>query len=177
MFFNDWQGLLRVAVVGSLAYIALVAFLRVSGKRTLSKMNAFDLIVTVSLGSTLATVLLSRDVALAEGLLAFAILICAQFGVAWLSVRSPRFQRLIKAQPALIFFRGSSLIDARNKERVTEEEVDAAIRAQGLASRDAVEAIILETDGTFSIIRKSSGDRLDVLEHVRGVAAGTGGRA
>jgi uncharacterized membrane protein YcaP (DUF421 family) len=41
--------------------------LRVSGKRTLAKMNAFDLVVTVALGSTLATILLSADVSLAEG--------------------------------------------------------------------------------------------------------------
>ena len=50
----------------------LVIFLRLSGKRTLSKMNAFDLVVTVALGSTLATVLLTKDVALADGALAFA---------------------------------------------------------------------------------------------------------
>ena len=62
MFFDDWGGLARVAVVGFLAYGGLVLLLRVSGKRTLSKMNAFDLVVTVALGSTLATILLSSSV-------------------------------------------------------------------------------------------------------------------
>ena len=57
-FFNGWGNLLRVIVVGLLAYATLIFFLRISGNRTLSKMNAFDLIVTVALGSTLATVLL-----------------------------------------------------------------------------------------------------------------------
>ncbi|MEO6887893.1 MAG: DUF421 domain-containing protein, partial [Ktedonobacteraceae bacterium] len=59
MFFTTWATLLRTVVVGVLAYIALVVFVRISGKRTLSKMNAFDLIVTISLGSTLASALLS----------------------------------------------------------------------------------------------------------------------
>lgn len=63
IFFNGWFALVRTAVVGVLAYVALIVFLRLSGKRTLSKMNAFDLIVTVSLGSTLATIALSADVA------------------------------------------------------------------------------------------------------------------
>ena len=81
MFFDDWGGLVRVAVVGLLAYIGLVLLLRISGKRTLSKMNAFDLVVTVALGSTLATILLSSAVALAEGLLAFVVLISLQFAV------------------------------------------------------------------------------------------------
>jgi uncharacterized membrane protein YcaP (DUF421 family) len=70
MFFDSWTGMLRVVVVGTLAYAALVLLLRATGKRTLSKMNAFDLVVTVALGSTLATVLLSKDIALAEGVVA-----------------------------------------------------------------------------------------------------------
>ncbi|KUJ86587.1 MAG: hypothetical protein XD36_2964 [Halomonas sp. 54_146] len=87
-FFNGWGSLLRVIVVGVLAYAALVFFLRISGNRTLSKMNAFDLIVTVALGSTLATVLLSKDVALAEGAVAMALLISLQFIITWFSVRT-----------------------------------------------------------------------------------------
>jgi uncharacterized membrane protein YcaP (DUF421 family) len=88
MFFDNWMGLGRVLVVGTLAYLALVLTLRVSGKRTLSKLNAFDLVVTVALGSTLATVLLTEDVALAEGILAFGLLALLKFVPAWLSVRS-----------------------------------------------------------------------------------------
>ena len=85
-FFDTWLALGRTAVVGVLAYLALVFLLRISGKRTLSKMNAFDLVVTVALGSTLATVLLSKNVALANGVLAFALLIGLQFAITWLSV-------------------------------------------------------------------------------------------
>ena len=66
-------------------------------------MNAFDLVVTVALDSTLATVLLSSNVALAEGLLAFALLISLQFGVTWLSVRSSTFRRLVKNEPKTPF--------------------------------------------------------------------------
>lgn len=71
MFFDTWSGLGRVVVISACAYAALIVVLRISGKRTLGKMNAFDLAVTVAIGSTLATVLLSKDVALAEGILAF----------------------------------------------------------------------------------------------------------
>lgn len=78
MFFDSWTGLGRVLLVGTFAYVALVAILRISGKRTLTKLNAFDLVVTVALGSTLATVLLSRSVALAEGVLAM-VLVFLQF--------------------------------------------------------------------------------------------------
>lgn len=60
MFFDCWLPLLRTAAVGILAYAALVLSPRVSGKRTLSRMNAFDLIVTVALGLTLASISRTR---------------------------------------------------------------------------------------------------------------------
>jgi uncharacterized membrane protein YcaP (DUF421 family) len=150
--FQDWAGLLRTLLVGVLAYGGLILLLRLSGKRTLSKMNAFDLVVTVALGSTLATVLLSEDVALAEGLVAFAVLILLQYVVAALSVRSATISRLVKAEPALLLYRGRFLDDALARERVTRSEVLAALRAEGHAAADAVEAVVLETDGSFSVV-------------------------
>jgi uncharacterized membrane protein YcaP (DUF421 family) len=109
MLFDSWTGLGRVVLVGTLAYLALVLLLRISGKRTLTKLNAFDLVVTVALGSTLATVLLSKTVALAEGALALGLLVFLQYAIAWLSVRSPGFQSVIKAEPTLLLCRGRFL--------------------------------------------------------------------
>jgi len=104
MFFNNASDLWRVLIVGILAYSGLVVFQRISGKRTLSKMNAFDLIVSIALGSTLATVLLSRYVSLSEGLLAFAVLMLLQFSITWLSLRIKIIKRLVKAEPPAFTF-------------------------------------------------------------------------
>ncbi len=153
--FESWGGVLRVALVGTLAYAALVLVLRISGKRTLSKMNAFDLVITVALGSTLATVILSKDVALVEGIVAFALLSGLQFVVTWSSVRSSRIDRLVKAEPTLLFYRGSYLPGQMRSERVVEAEITAAVRQQGIASLEAVEAVVLETDGSFTVIPAS----------------------
>ena len=97
MFFDGWQPLLRTLVFGALAYVVLITLLRVSGKRTLSKMNAFDFVVTVALGSTLATILLSKDVTLAQGSVALALLIGLQFLVTWSSVRVRWIRALVTA--------------------------------------------------------------------------------
>ncbi len=168
VFFDGWAGVLRVLVVGALAYVALVAILRVTGKRTLSKMNAFDFIVTVALGSTLATILLSESVALVEGVAALLLLCFLQYVVAFLSVRSEGFQNLVKAQPALLFHRGRFLHDAMRRERVTREEVLAALRQQGHAGTGGIEAVVLETDGSLTVL--TSGDRgAEALQPVRGI--------
>lgn len=153
MFFDDWDGVLRTVVVGLCAYVAVVFLLRMSGKRTLSKWNAFDFIVTVALGSSLATVLLSRQVPLAQGLAGFALLILLQFAVTWLSVRFRVVRRLVKAEPRLLLRRGQFLREAMARERVTESEILAAMRGRGIADPTHVEAVVLETDGSFSIVR------------------------
>ncbi|MHB9105510.1 MAG: DUF421 domain-containing protein [Armatimonadota bacterium] len=172
MFFDNWMGLLRVVIVGVLAYVGLVLLLRITGKRTLSKLNAFDLIVTVALGSSLATVLLSNDVALAEGLLAFFVLIGLQWLVAWASVRSGAISRLVKSEPKLLVYQGKLLQDAMRRERVVESEILQALRNQGIDSLEQVEAVVLETDGGFSVLT-SSGKEASALDDVHKPDGGT----
>lgn len=166
IFFHSGSDLLRVVIVGMCAYVALIALLRVSGKRTLSKMNAFDFVVTVALGSTLATILLSKEVALLEGVVGFITLILLQFIISWLAVRSETVRRLVKAEPALLFYQGRFIQKSLIQERVTQDEVHAAVRSQGLAAMEAVDAVVLETDGTFTVLQ-SSGQAATAL---RGVA-------
>ena len=158
MFFNSWESALRPLIMGFLAYSALVLLLRISGKRTLSKMNAFDLIVTVALGSTLATTLLNKNIALIEGIAAFLILVVLQYMVAWLSIRSDGFKKLIKSDPKLIFYQGKYLKENIVKERVLEVEILQAARSSGINSMDQVEAVVLETDGSISVIKKSDSE-------------------
>jgi uncharacterized membrane protein YcaP (DUF421 family) len=170
VFFDGWGGVLRVIVVGLLAYAALIVLLRVSGKRTLSKLNAFDFVVTVALGSTLATVLLSKDVALVEGIVAFAVLICAQFAVTALSVRSKRVRSLVKSEPRLIAYRGKALDGALMDERITRDEIAAALRGQGYTSVEETTAVILETDGSINALKFGADDADPALAYVNGFA-------
>lgn len=168
-FFNGWGSLLRIIVVGVLAYAALVFFLRISGNRTLSKMNAFDLIVTVALGSTLATVLLSKDVALAEGAVAMGLLISLQFIITWFSVRTAWVRRLVTGEPLMLLYRGEFITTSMRKARVTQDEVQSAIRGSGIADVTAVEAVVLETDGSMSVIKPHAESRHSSLEGVCGL--------
>lgn len=170
IFFNGWENIARTLIVGIFAYAALILTLRISGKRTLSKMNAFDLIVTVALGSTLATILLSKDVALAEGVTAFITLVGLQFLIAWLAVRSGTVRELVKSQPRLLFFRGNFIDSALRSERVTEDEVIAAIRAQGIPRLEQVEAVVLETDGSFTTLQLAESGTASALQGVQGFA-------
>src|SRR5690625_2567862 len=170
MYFDDGHALLQTFIVGSLAYIALVVMLRLFGKRTLAKWNAFDLVVTVAFGSVLATTLLSTETALVQGILAMGLLVGLQWCITWLSVRSVTVQKWVKSQPRLLLLEGEFQEDALHQERVTESEVRAALRAQGITAIEDVEAVVLETDGTFSVM-KERGSSASALEDVRGYPA------
>lgn len=167
MFFAGWAPIGRTIVVGACAYVALVLLLRVSGKRTLAKLNAFDLVVTVALGSTLASVLTSSEVALAQGIAAFVLLVLMQLLVTYTATRSSRVRDIVTAEPRLLVHRGRLLRSALRDERVGEMEVHAAVRAAGHLSLADVVAVVLETDGTVSVVAGGgSGD--GSLEGVRG---------
>ncbi len=151
--------MLNKVICGVIAYVVLIFILRISGKRTLSKWNAFDLVVTIAFGSIIATILLAKDVSLAEGIVALALLVALQFAVTWLSVRWLWFSRLVKAQPSLLIRNGELLRPAMRAQRVTEGEVCAALRSHGICFFEEVATLILETDGSFSVLRANAAGR------------------
>jgi uncharacterized membrane protein YcaP (DUF421 family) len=160
MFFDSMSDLGRIGLVGLLTYVLLIAVLRLCGKRTLAKMNAFDLVVTVALGSTLATIVLSRDVSLTEGAAALILLVCLQFVATWLSVRWRRLREALKSTPTLLLHDGELLVEPMRRQRVTDNEIYQAVRSQGIGELSQVAAVVLETDGTFSVIpHQQAGDR------------------
>jgi uncharacterized membrane protein YcaP (DUF421 family) len=171
MWFDSWESLVRVMVGGAVAYAFLVFLLRVSGKRTLSKLNAFDLVVTVALGSTLATVLLSKDVAVVDGLAAFAVLVLGQYAISTLAVRSRRVRQLVKSEPRMLLYRGELSREAMRRERITPEEIESVVRGAGLSSTAEAAAVILETDGSFHVLAELGSD-CSALNQVRGFRAG-----
>jgi uncharacterized membrane protein YcaP (DUF421 family) len=154
MIFQGWHGIARTLIVGIIAYASVILFLRISGKRTLAKLNAFDLVVTVALGSTLSAVLLQESIALAEGAFALALLIFMQFLVTFLSVRSSTFARAIRSEPTLLLRNGRLCQQAMQSERITPGEMLSAIRSVGGHDLADADAAILESDGTISVSLK-----------------------
>lgn len=165
MWFDTWSDVARVLLVGAAAYIALVVLLRFSGKRTLSKLNAFDLVVTVALGSTLATILLSAEVSWVEGAVAMTLLVVLQLVVTWASVRLGWVRRTVTAEASVLVRDGAVDGAAMEHQRVTHGELLQAVRAAGVGGLDRVAAVVLETDGTLSVVpvsQRGDGSALDV---------------
>lgn len=168
MWFDSASDVIRIMVVGASAYVALVAVLRVAGKRTLSKLNAFDFVVTVALGSLLATILLSTSVSLVDGVVALCLLVGLQAVVAVVSTRVPVVARLVKSEPALLVVDGVMQEDVMRSERVHPEEVRQAVRLSGRGGLEQVAVVVLETDGRLSVIPSPSLGSGDALAEIPG---------
>lgn len=158
IFFQGWQPLLRTAVGTTVTYLALVVLLRIAGPRTLAKWYAFDLIVTVALGSTFANSVLSGDITVAQSLVGFVILIGLQFTIALLVAHWSQLRIIVNPQPALLLHQGKFQHDAMRRQRVAEADVRAAVRHHGIDRIETVGAVVLEADGTFSVIKAVGAD-------------------
>lgn len=163
VFFSSWGSLGRIVAIGVPLYLFLVGVLRWGGKHSLAKTNAYGLVVTVSMGSALASAVLTREVSLADGALAIVLLLALQYLLAMAASRSRRVGRLLTGKPSLLLRDGRLLEDNLRRERVSREEVLAAVRKQGLGSLEQVAAVVLETDGSFSVVvdRGLSGSALE----------------
>ncbi len=153
LYFDGWHSLLRTLLFTVIGYFSLIAILRITGKRSLSKMNAFDFVVTIALGSCLAAVALNKSIAMTDGIAVFLLLILLQFLITFCSVRIKWVKRLVTCQPQLLLFKGKILQDAMKNERITIEELYVAARANGIASLEDIDAIVLETTGDLSVIQ------------------------
>ncbi len=176
MWFDTWSDVLRVLLVGPASYFTVVLVLRASGKRTLAKLNAFDLVVTVALGSTLATIFLSKDVSWAEGAVALVVLALLQMAVAVLSSRLPVARSALTAGPTLLLRDGVMLDDALRAARLTEAEVCQAVRGSGFGGLGSVAAVVLESDGSLSVISSDQMGDERALDGVPGFTVPGSGR-
>ena len=154
MWFDTWQEIGRIALVGVVSYLYLVLLLRVTGKRTLSQFNAFDFVVTVALGSTVSTILLDSSVTVAEGATALAVLALLQLVVALITSRMPRVHRLLASPPTLLVWDGEVRRDALRSVRLGEADLMQAVRSSGCGSVGDVAAAVLEPSGTISVVQK-----------------------
>ena len=164
MWFDSWSALLRIVAVGTAAYVSLVVVLRLTGKRTLAKLNAFDFVVTVAFGSTLATILLSAEVSWSEGASALALLALLQLAVAWTTTHLPGGRSVVNAQPTVLLHDGRLVDEALLEQRMTPSEVRQAVRSSGLGDLSLVTAVVLESDGTLSVIPSSSAGDCSALQ-------------
>lgn len=168
IIFDNWNKIIRIILMTLLTYPFLIIILRISGKRSLTKVNIFDFIITVALGAAFASILLTNSVTFLDGAVLLFLLVFFQFILSKLEVHSKAFAKLIKATPVFVYVNGQFNNDVMKRNRLRMDDLKGAVRKKGFASFEQVEAVVLEGDGTLSVIQKDSYTSKEALEGVEG---------
>lgn len=171
LFFAGWESIGRIVLLAACTYVGLVAALRLLGEQALAKMSAYDLIITIALGSIVAAIPLSKDVTLTDGAAVLATYLGLQAMTRWGTQRWREVERAVKTKPRVVLWDGELVPRQIRLAQVTEAEIRSAARMAGYASLGDLLAIVLENDGSWSVVPRSDrGDLsafigLDVPEH------------
>ena len=149
---SNWERVVEISANALLFYILIIVMVRVVGKRTTSEFNNFDWIINVAVGSLAASGILLRNVASVDAIVAIVVLAVCQFVTTKLVMRSDDVADVVKAEPTLLTHKGEYLRDAMARTRISEEEIKTALRAAGITANSDANWVVLETNGTMSVI-------------------------
>jgi uncharacterized membrane protein YcaP (DUF421 family) len=136
-------------------FVFLYVLLRVMGRRELSSLEPFDLILLIILGDAVQQGLTQDDYSLTGAVIAIGTIALLQVLTSYANFRFPRLRLVLDGEPIVIVQDGKLVERNLRRERLTRDDVAEAARQQSIASIDDVEWAIMETSGKFSFIKKS----------------------
>ena len=147
-----WSIIVRTLLV----YVAVFLGLRLAGKRELGQMTVFDLVVILLISNAVQNAMVGSDVSVQGGILASVALLSVNRLVALLRLHRGVWGRLIEGTPTVLIENGDVITPALRKERVELAELEMVMREHGVGTIDEVQLAILETDGSISIVPRTS---------------------
>ncbi len=148
-----WEKVLRSVVV----YAFMLLAFRFTGKRQVGQLTPFDLVVLLIISNVVQNAVIGPDNSLGGGLLGAAVILALNWGVVELTFRSKRLRRLLEAQPTLLVHNGRVLSQNLQRERITLDDLHAALRRSGVADVEHVLVAVLEENGGISVIPRAAG--------------------
>ena len=134
-------------------YFALLIVMRVTGKRALGEVTAFDFVLLLIISETVSNAIVGSDNSLTAAVVAFTTLLILDVLFSLLMRRVPWLARFIEEEPVVLVRNGVMFEDRMTKERVGVEEIlEAARRDQGLERLDQIKVAVLERRGEISIV-------------------------
>lgn len=173
IFYCSIDDIIRLLISSAIIYLLIIIYIRFLGKRSTSELNNFDWIVTVSVGSIVASTIIIENVSVTEGGCSVLFLMILQYIVTQLMYKSSTAREIVKSTPQLLLFEGKFLEKNLEKERIPKPEVYAAIRQRGLKSIKQIYAIVLETNSKISVIPNENCKEIGFsLSDVQGLPSG-----
>src|SRR5205823_14040329 len=148
-----WEKVLRSVVV----YLFMLLAFRFTGKRQVGQLTPFDLVVLLIISNVVQNAVIGPDNSLGGGLLGAAVILGLNYAFVDLTFRSKRLRRLLEATPTLLIHNGQILHQNLKKERITLDDLHAALRRAGIVDAEHVRVAVLEENGGISVIPRAAG--------------------
>lgn len=145
-----WEFVFRAVLV----YFFVLALLRATGKRQTGQMSPFDLVLLLVLSNAVQNSMNGGDNSITGGLIVAATLVALNWLMGWVTWRSRRAELLIEGRPEILIHHGKIQEDIMQRQRISREELMAALRQQGCAGIPEVRTAILESDGSISVLKR-----------------------
>lgn len=158
MFFSSWTDIGRVVATTAAVFTLIVLLLRVVGAQAVARMSGYDMVATVTLGSIVATVAVTRGITVSEGVAALVTLVALQEAFRFAQARWLAAHHAVRQPPIVVLWDGTLLEDRLRKHSVSADEVRAAVRKAGLASLAEARVVVLENDGDWSVVSQAHAD-------------------
>ena len=168
LFYDDLDSVLRILISAPLIYIFIIANIKLMGKRTTSQLNSFDWLVTVAMGSIVASVVMQKDTSLVSAVIAIFTMMGLQFIITKLMFKFSFWKKMIRSNPRLLLYEGEYIMSNMKKARIVESEILSAVREKGYADLNDVYAVVMETDASLSVITKKGKSDKTTLADVEG---------
>ena len=143
-----------VVIRSIIVFLFIWALMRIVGRRELSSMEPFDLIIIIVIGDLVQQAATQQDMSVTGAILSAGTIGLMTVLFSWFSWRFPRTRPVLDGKPIVILEDGKPLMDNMRRERVTVEELAAQARLKGIESLDSVKWAVLETGGQVSFIQK-----------------------
>src|SRR3954467_2550921 len=144
-----------IVLRGVFVFVFLYVLMRVIGRRELSSLEPFDLILLIVLGDAVQQGLTQDDNSLTGAFLAIGTIAVLQLGVSYTNFRFPKLRPILDGEPIVVVQDGKPIEKNLNRERVTLDDLAAAMRLQSIGSLDEVAWAVMETNGAISFCKKS----------------------
>jgi uncharacterized membrane protein YcaP (DUF421 family) len=141
-----------------LVYGGLYVLVRLAGKKEIGELGPMDLLAMLLLSETVSPALTKQDTSVLAGWTAAATLLAATFMVDWLTHRSRSVERWIEGRPLVLIEHGVVRRKLLARLRISDQELAAALREQGVESVNGVKRATLETNGHISVLKNKTAD-------------------
>lgn len=149
---------MEVLIRALFIFVFLWIAIRLSGKREVAQLSAFDMILLITVGDLVSQAVLQEDYSVTSAIIAVSTFSLAGMGLAWLGLRFPRMQPVIDGTPRVVVRDGEPLLEVLASERMSIADLHGAAREQGIRRLRDIELCVLEPDGTFSFFAAPADD-------------------